>query len=114
MVYVIGLVGGFVSGFFGTGGGLLILPALIHILKADEYKARGTTLATVLIAVLISSIFYSSHHFFDVALSVKVAIGGAIGGLIGAKLVKKIPKFWLAMIFDIFLLYASFKMILGN
>ena len=47
MVYAIGILGGFVSGFFGSGGGLIILPALIRILKIDELKARGTTLITI-------------------------------------------------------------------
>lgn len=111
MVYVIGILGGFVSGFFGAGGGLIVLPALIRILKIDEYKARGTTLASILIAILVSAIFYTKYNYFDFGLSIKVAIGGVIGGFLGARLVKKIPKFWLSMIFDIFLIWASLSMI---
>ncbi len=111
MVYVVGVLGGFVSGFFGAGGGLIILPALIRILKLDEYKARGTTLATILIAILVSSIFYSKFNYFDFAMSLKIAIGGIIGGFIGAKIVEKFSRFWLSITFDIFLLYVSLKMI---
>ncbi len=111
MVYVVGVLGGFVSGFFGAGGGLIILPALIRILKLDEYKARGTTLATILIAILVSSIFYSKFNYFDFGMSLKIAIGGIIGGFIGAKVVEKFSRFWLSIIFDIFLLYVSLKMI---
>ena len=111
MVYVVGVLGGFVSGFFGAGGGLIILPALIRILKLDEYKARGTTLATILIAILVSSIFYSKFNYFDFGMSLKIAIGGIIGGFIGAKIVEKFSRFWLSIIFDIFLLYVSLKMI---
>ena len=112
MIYIVGILGGFVSGFFGAGGGLIILPALIRILKVDELKARGTTLATILIAILVSSIFYTKYNYFDLWLSIKVAIGGIVGGFLGAKLVKKIPKFWLSLIFDIFLIWASINMIL--
>ena len=111
MVYAIGILGGFVSGFFGSGGGLIILPALIRILKIDELKARGTTLITILIAILVSTVFYTKYNYFDISLSIKVAIGGIIGGFVGAKLVNKIPKFWLAFIFDIFLIWAALKMI---
>ena len=111
MVYVVGVLGGFVSGFFGAGGGLIILPALIRILKLDEYKARGTTLATILIAILVSSTFYSKFNYFDFGMSLKIAIGGIIGGFIGAKVVEKFSRFWLSIIFDIFLLYVSLKMI---
>ena len=112
MVYAIGILGGFISGFFGAGGGLIILPALTRILKIDEYKARGTTLATILIAILVSSIFYTKYNYFDLNMSIKVAIGGIIGGFFGAKLVQKLPKFWLSLIFDIFLIWAAINMIL--
>lgn len=112
MVYIIGILGGFVSGFFGAGGGLIILPALVRILNIDEYKARGTTLTTILIAILISSIFYTKYNYFDLSLSIKVAIGGIIGGFLGAKLVSKIPKFYLSLVFDIFLIWASINMIM--
>lgn len=112
MVYLIGIAGGFISGFFGAGGGLIILPAMVNFLKVDEYKARGTTLASILIAILIAAIFYVKFDYFDLGLSIKVAIGGIIGGFIGAKFMKKIPKNLLAIIFDIFLIYASIKMII--
>ena len=112
MTYIIGLVGGFVSGFFGAGGGILIHPALTRIIKLDEYQARGTTLITVFPAVLIASIFYANYDYFDVSIAIKVALGGALGGFIGAKIMKKIPKFYLALIFDIFLIGVSIKNII--
>lgn len=112
MVCFIGLFAGFISGFFGTGGGLLIHPALTRILKLDEYKARGTTLITVFPAVLIASIFYANYNYFDWKKIIYVVIGGIIGGFIGAKIMAKIPRFWLAITFDIFLIIASIKMII--
>ena len=112
MVYAIGLVAGFVSGFFATGGGLLIHPALTSILKMDEYKARGTTLITVFPAVLVASVFYANYNYYDLDKLILVVIGGSVGGLIGAKYMKKIPKFWLALTFDVFLIITSIKMII--
>ncbi|MBQ9280070.1 MAG: sulfite exporter TauE/SafE family protein [Clostridia bacterium] len=102
------------SGFFGTGGGLIILPALVHILKMDEYQARGTTLASILAGTLIASIFYAGYDYFDISLSIKVAIGGALGGYFGAKIMRKIPQNILSIFFDIFLIYVSIKMIIGG
>lgn len=112
MAYLIGLLSGFVSGFFGTGGGLLIHPALTSILKIDEYKARGTTLITVFPAVLVASIFYANYNYYDFNKLILVIIGGSIGGLVGAMFMNKIPKFWLALTFDIFLIITSIKMII--
>lgn len=91
-----------------------MLPALTHLLRVDGYKARGTTLASIFVAVLIASIFYAKYNYFDLSLSIKIAIGGIIGGFIGAKLTKKISPIILSIIFDIFLIYASIKMIVSG
>lgn len=111
MIFFVGLAGGFVSGFFGSGGGLIILPAIVSLLKIDEYKARGTTLATILVATLITAIFYANFEYFNLSLSIKAAIGGVMGGIIGAKVMKKIPKEILNIAFDIFLVLMSARMI---
>ena len=114
MIAFIGLLGGFVSGFFGTGGGLIILPALIRIMKIDSMKARGVTLASILIAVLVATIFYGKMKYIDMKVSLQVALGGVIGGILGALLVKRISKTVLSVLFDVFLLYAGVRMIFGS
>ena len=78
----------------------------------DEYKARGTTLITVLPATLVASVFYANNNYYDKDLCVKVLIGGCLGALIGAKVMKKIPRFYLSIIFDIFLIGTSIKNII--
>ena len=98
--------------FLEQADGLIILPALVYFLNLDEYKARGTTLATTLVATLITSIFYAKNNYFDLELSFKIVIGGIIGGYLGAKYTKKIPEKTLAIIFHIFLMYMSIKMII--
>ena len=112
MIYLIGMITGIVSGFFGTGGGLILHPALKKVAKLEEYQARGTTLITVFPAVLIASIFYASFHYFDWQIAIRVMIGGSIGGVIGAKYMKRISPFWLTLLFNIFLIIASIKMII--
>lgn len=111
MAYVIGAIGGMLGGMFGSGSGLIILPAIIKFLKVDEYTARGTTLITVLMIVISSAFFYYKNNYFDIKLGIYTAIGGIIGGVIGAKLTKKIPKFWLSLIFNVFVIVVSVIMI---
>ncbi len=114
MPYLIGAAGGFVSGFFGAGGGLIIVPALVNLLKVDEYKARGTTLATILLCTLVTAIFYSKFNYFDWLLSIKAVIGGVIGGVIGAKIMKKIPEEILSITFNLFLIIMAVRMIIWD
>ena len=55
---ILGLITGFISGFFGSGGGLILVPALSKILLGDEVKSRATAIYIILFMVITSGIFY--------------------------------------------------------
>ena len=55
---IIGFLAGFVSGLFSTGGGLILVPAFIYLLKEEPKRARGTSIFCILPMVLTSSFFY--------------------------------------------------------
>ena len=63
--------------------------------------------------VITSGIFYYKNDYIDWNIGIKCAIGGIIGGIIGAKLLKKISTRILRILFIIFLIYTSTKMILS-
>ena len=48
---VIGLVAGLASGVLGIGGGVLIVPALIALMRESPARATGTSLAALLLPV---------------------------------------------------------------
>lgn len=108
---VIGILAGIICGLFSTGGGMILVPAFIYILKLEDTKSRGTSIFCILPMVLASSIFYYKGHFINWQNAVLCAIGGAIGGYIGAKLLKKLPTKVLKIAFTVFLVYVSFKML---
>ncbi len=108
---LIGLVAGFISGFFASGGGLILVPAFTYLLKMDDKKARGTSTFCILPMVIASGIFYYSGNYINWNIGIKSAIGGIIGGIIGAKLLKKLPTRYIRILFVIFLIYVSFKML---
>ena len=108
---VIGIFAGIISGLFSTGGGMILVPAFIYLLKMEDTKARGTSVFCILPMVITSSFFYYKGNYIDFKIAILCAIGGAIGGYIGAKLLKKLPEKILKISFTIFLIYVSFKMI---
>ena len=108
---LIGFLAGLVSGFFSTGGGLILVPAFMYLLNMDSQKARGTSVFCILPMVITSSFFYYKENYIDWKVAIFCAIGGTIGGYIGAKLLKKLPEKILKIAFTIFLIYASYKMI---
>ena len=112
MIYAIGAIGGILGGLFGAGSGLILLPAMVSILKIDEYKARGTTLAVVMLITIVSSFFYYQNNYFDFRIAPYIVVGGIIGGFVGAKIMHKIPKFCLSLSFYLFMIFIAIRMIL--
>ena len=94
------------------GGGMILVPSLVSIIKLDEVKARATAITGILFMVIASSFFYFKADYIDLGLSLKCAMGGIIGGIIGSKLLIKMPKKYLNLFFLIFLFYSSFRMII--
>ena len=110
---IIGLSAGLVSGFFATGGGMIVVPALVYLLNQDEKTARATSVFVILPMVVTSGIFYYKNNYIDWKIGILCAIGGIIGGFLGAKYLKKIPDKILRLAFIIFLVYVSAKMIMS-
>ncbi len=108
----LGIIAGFISGLFAAGGGMLVVPAFVHVFKLNEAEARATSVFAILPMVITSGLFYYNNNYVDWGIGIKCAIGGIIGGFIGAKLLKKLSDKILKILFIIFLIYVSIKMII--
>ena len=109
---IVGIFSGFISGLFAAGGGMIVVPALIHIFNLEDSKARATSIFAILPMVITSGIFYYKNNYIDWNIGIKCAIGGIVGGFIGAKLLKRLSTKVLRILFIIFLSYTSIKIIL--
>lgn len=109
----IGLVAGVVSGLFASGGGMIVVPAFISILKMNEPRARATSVFAILPMVIASSFFYLKNDYVKWDIGFLCAIGGIIGGYIGTKLLRKLSDKVLKISFIIFLFYVSIRMIIS-
>lgn len=107
---LIGLTAGLMNGLFGAGGGSVAVPAMELFLGTDEKKSHATAIAVILILSAVSSFFYIRRGYFDLKLWIPVTVGGVIGGLVGAKVLNKIPKAWLKIIFGIIIAATAVKM----
>ena len=83
----IGLAAGVLSGLFGIGGGILIVPALIYLARFEPGTATGTSLGALLLPVgaLGAWEFYKQGHL-NMRASLLVALGLFVGAFFGAKL----------------------------
>ena len=108
---LIGIFAGIVSGLFASGGGMILVPAFIYILKMKDVEARATSVLCILPMVVTSGIFYYTNDYIDWKIGILCAIGGIVGGIVGAKLLNKLPAHYLKIAFTLFLIYASYRMI---
>ena len=91
---------------------MIVVPAFVHIFKLDEAEARATSVFSILPMVITSGLFYYNNNSINWNIGIKCAIGGIIGDFIGSKLLKKLPDKVLKIIFIVFLIYVSIKMII--
>ena len=108
---VTGLVAGVANGFFGSGGGTILVPALQKFLKIEAHKAHATALAVILPLSLLSVVFYIRGGDTPWETILWISAGGVAGGFIGAKLLNKVKTTWLHKIFGICIAAAAVRMI---
>ena len=87
---LIGIVAGIISGLFSTGGGMILVPAFIHLLNVDDTRARGTSVFCILPMGITSSFFYYKGDYIDWKIAILCAIGGTIRRFYWSKIIKKI------------------------
>lgn len=109
---IIGFIAGVISGLFGAGGGLILVPALSHLDKMDEKESRATSIFCILPLVVTSCIMYMKNNYINWSIGIKCAIGGIIGGIVGSILLKKLKNESLNILFAFFLIYMSIKMVM--
>lgn len=103
VVIFLGIVAGILSGLFGVGGGTILVPLFIYVLKMDIHTATGTSLAVIVPTAIIGVI--SQHlagnvHWKTVLL---ITVLSVIGVFVGVKLNAVIPSSVLQKMFAVFL-----------
>ena len=108
---LVGFIAGIICGLFTSGGGLILVPVFLYILKMEPKQARATSLFCILPMVMVTAILYGNHNFINWQTGILCAIGGIIGGTVGAKILNKIDDKYLRAAFIVFLVYAGINMI---
>jgi len=112
---LLGLIAGVAGGFFGIGGGTIIIPALVYLAGFTQHQAQGTTLALLVPPIgLLAAIKYYQAGNVDLKVAALICLGFFIGGLVGASLAMPISDQLLKKIFGVFLIVIAIKMIWGK
>jgi uncharacterized membrane protein YfcA len=107
----VGVVAGAMSGLFGVGGGILIVPALVMVMGFEQRFAHGTSLAAVLPIAVSSMTSYATSGKIDVWVGVFLSIGAVAGAVIGTAILHRLPHDALALGFAMLLLATAVRML---
>lgn len=88
---LIGLAGGFASGLFGIGGGILMVPLLVAFAHLGQREAAATSLAAILPVSVVGSISYLVLGEVDVPAGALIAVGSVVGAQLGTRLLGRLP-----------------------
>jgi uncharacterized protein len=114
LVAAIGLVAGVVSGLFGIGGAIVMIPGLVLLAKLSQHTANGTSLAALLLPVgLLGALEYYRRGQVNIAYAAILAAGLFFGALLGAKLAGPLSDVVLRRAFGAFLLLVAGRLLLG-
>lgn len=87
----IGLVAGLLSGLFGVGGGTVIVPLLVLLLKYDQRLASGTSLAAIVPTAAVGVVSYAMHGSVAWLAALLLALGAVAGAQLGTWLLHRLP-----------------------
>jgi uncharacterized membrane protein YfcA len=112
VLILIGIAGGFLSGMFGVGGGVIIVPALVFFIGMSQHEAQGTSLGLMLfpIGILAAYNYYNTGQM-DVKAGLIVAATFVIGGYFGSKLSLSLDQALIKRLFGILMFIVSLKLI---
>lgn len=115
LILLLGAAAGVISGLFGIGGGIIIIPGLVYLFKYGQHLAQGTSLIALLLPVgILGVVRYYKAGEVNIISGLLIAVGLFIGTYIGADIAASLPANLLKRLFGILLLFVAISMILGK
>lgn len=104
---------GFLNGFLGGGGGILVVSALLAILKMPQKEAHATAILVILPITVISALVYVINGSVDYLATLFATLGVVAGGIAGASLLSKMDSKIVKVIFSVLMMVAGIRMFFG-
>lgn len=109
---VIGIVGGALSGLFGIGGGIVMVPLLVTLAGLNQRRAAATSLVAIIPAAIVGSITYLANGEIDIVAGAIISVGAVAGALIGSSLLRRLSLAWLSWMFIALLLVVAVRLLI--
>jgi uncharacterized protein len=112
MKFLIGFISGIFGGLVGLGGGVVMIPLMVGILKISQHKAHGTSLVALIFTGISGTIAYAMKGSVDIAASLLLAATAIFTARAGAKFANALAEWKLKRSFGGFLVFVSVLLLL--
>ena len=109
---LIGAAGGALSGFFGVGGGIILVPLILLLIVPSRRVAHATSLGAIIALSAAGMVGFAISDQVDWIAGVTIGAGGVIGGAVGAHYMNRLSARTLKLIFATVLIVAGVRMVL--
>ena len=106
---LIGILGGFLGGLFGVGGGTIFVPLLMFLKGFDIHRAVGTSLLIIIFTALSGALFHGKAGMVDWKAAVVLGLFSVLGAWLGTRLSLKLDTVVLQRAFAVFLILIAAK-----
>jgi hypothetical protein len=110
---LIGLAAGLLSGGFGVGGGIIMVPLLVAV-GLDRHRAHATSIAAIIPIAAAGAVAFGLSGAIDLSLGVYIGLGGVAGSVLGASMMNRMSSRSLSIFFGVVLLAAGIRMIVSG
>lgn len=115
ILLAIGFAAGTLSGIFGVGGGIIIIPALVFILGMSQHNAQGTSMAVLVFpAGILALVHYYKQGHVNLKFALVLIAAFVVGGYVGSLFATQISGTILKRAFGVLILIVGIKMVFGK
>ena len=109
-VLAIGFIIGFLGAIMGIGGGFLLVPMLIYLLRVPTATVIGTSMVLTFLTMISATVLHAAFdHLVDAVLALILMIGGVIGAQFGAQAGQRIRGEWLRFLLGLLVLAVGLR-----
>ena len=110
LAIVIGVLAGVLSGLFGIGGGILLVPALALVLGLSQVDAEATSLLAIIPVAAVGAWRQKGYGNLDLKTGLTVGLFAALAVIVGVALVNVLAANLVRYCFAALMLYVAWRM----
>lgn len=105
-----GLIIGFLGAIMGIGGGFLLVPIMIYVLRIPTATVIGTSMVLTLVTMIVATVLHATtNHLVDAVLALVLMVGGVVGAQFGARAGQKIRSEHLRLLLGLLILSVGIR-----